>query len=478
MDIKKTAMQLSEIEQKTLKALSGSMQEFGEIEKKSGLQKDSLHRALQWLSQKKLCELSTEKKTGFELTGSGKKPLPERKLLEEIKKETDMNALRKKTGLNENEFNVALGKLKRNNFVSIHAGQVSFTSISEEFSKENFAEEKVIQKISFGNESLSGEEENVLEELVKRGLVQKSTQSFFKAKINASGEEAKKIIEGGIIREYNIFDPVPKIFIGKKQPYIQFLNHIRKTLARLGFKEMPQRLIVQEFYNFDVLFQPQNHPARTWTDTYQLKQPTHGDLPDKKKVLAVARAHENGGVSASKGWGYKWDPKIAAKLMPNAHGTSADARKMVQGAEKGKYFVINRCYRPDVLDATHLIEFNQLDGFIVGEELNFSHLLGILKEFALEIAGATDVKFFPDYYPFTEPSVQLSAKHPKLGWIEFAGAGIFRPEITENLGIKEPVLAWGMGIDRLAMFKLGIKDIRHLFSDDLNWLRKSRTVTE
>jgi len=96
--------------------------------------------------------------------------------------------------------------------------------------------------------------------------------------------------------------------------------------------------------------------------------------------------------------------------------------------------------------------------------------------FAVEVAGAEKVKFFPDYYPFTEPSVQLSAKHPEMGWIEFAGAGIFRPELTHPLGVAQPVLAWGLGIDRLAMFKLGIGDIRYLFSQDIGWLRKQKVT--
>ena len=165
--------------------------------------------------------------------------------------------------------------------------------------------------------------------------------------------------------------------------------------------------------------------------------------------------------------------------MPTAHGTAHSARQLVKGVQvPGKYFAMARCFRPDVLDATHLIEFNQTEGFIVGEELNFTPLLGMLEQFAKEIAGAKEVKFIPDYYPFTEPSVQLSALHPKLGWVELGGAGMFRPEILENLGIKGQAIAWGIGIDRLAMFRLGVKDIRYLFSDDLNWLRKSKAVVE
>jgi len=86
------------------------------------------------------------------------------------------------------------------------------------------------------------------------------------------------------------------------------------------------------------------------------------------------------------------------------------------------------------------------------------------------------VRFRPDYFPFTEPSVEVSAKHPEMGWIELAGSGIFREELTKPLGIEEPVIAWGFGIDRLAMMSLNIHDIRDLFSYNLNLLRSSKIV--
>ena len=117
---------------------------------------------------------------------------------------------------------------------------------------------------------------------------------------------------------------------------------------------------------------------------------------------------------------------------------------------------------------THGVEFNQTEGIVIDESLNFKNLLGVLKEFAVEFANAEKVKFLSDYYPFTEPSVQMSAKHPQLGWVELGGAGIFREELTKPLGVDVPVIAWGLGIDRLAMFKLGINDIRNLFSQNLD----------
>jgi phenylalanyl-tRNA synthetase alpha chain len=140
----------------------------------------------------------------------------------------------------------------------------------------------------------------------------------------------------------------------------------------------------------------------------------------------------------------------------------------------GKYFSIARCYRPDVVDATHLTEFNQLEGIVLGEDLNFRELLGLLRDFCVKITRAKKVKFLPGYFPFTEPSVEGFIYDERVGkWIEVAPAGIFRPELTRPLGIEVPVLAWGIGIDRFFSIKHGV-DIRELFSYNLDFLREAR----
>jgi len=97
-----------------------------------------------------------------------------------------------------------------------------------------------------------------------------------------------------------------------------------------------------------------------------------------------------------------------------------------------------------------------------------------LGKFALEIAGADKIRFKPDYFPFTEPSVELSAYKEGYGWIEFGGSGIFRPEVTLPLNVKAPVIAWGLGVDRLYMMRNEISDIRMIFNQDLDWLRKKQ----
>lgn len=477
--MQKKVAELSEIERKVLLFLDSSKRDYQDVSISTGVPIDSVRRAAAWLQEKGFAEIQEEKSEKAGLTTEGEKALekgmPENIFLETLTKlggKASFNDLQKESGLSPPEFNVALGINKKKAFIVIANGSIEETGVANE--------QEVFDLSNTLREIVDGEKPSVelFGELVKRGLVEAKEVTARKISINRSGASAKKMLMGGNIkRVYDVEAPVPEIFMGKEAPYMQFLKQIRSKLVALGFKEMYSPLIVPEFFNFDVLFQPQNHPARTWTDTYQLKQPKFGVLPDPKKVKAIKAAHEHGGVSASSGWNYNWSEEIARKLMPAAHGTAHSARQLVQGVEMPqKYFAIARCFRPDVLDATHLIEFNQMEGFVVGEDLNFKHLLGLLKDFAIEVAGAEKVKFFPDYYPFTEPSVQLSAKHPELGWIEFAGAGMFRPEMLENLGIKGEAIAWGMGIDRLAMFKLGIKDIRYLFAEDLGYLRNAKGV--
>ncbi|UCD03474.1 MAG: phenylalanine--tRNA ligase subunit alpha [Candidatus Aenigmatarchaeota archaeon] len=413
----------------------------------------------------------------YRLTGEGKKylktGLPEERLIKIVKKPLTVAEARKKTP----DFSIALSWAKKNKWVRIEKGKIVIvkkpTKIEEREALRNIDLKKPVG-------------ERMLRVLISRKLVEKVRKDSYKKIKKMAGKEvttlSPELIKTGMwkhvkIKPYNVSVRGEKLYPGKRQPYNRFLLQVRQKLVELGFREMTGPVIESEFWNFDALFQAQSHPSRDWAQTYTLKKPRQGFLPSKKLVERVSAAHENGWKTGSTGWGYKWDPMKAANLMPRAHGTACSARQLARGVDvPGKYFAIKRCFRPDVIDATHGVEFNQCEGIIIDESLNFEKMLGILKMFAIEIAGAVEVRFYPDYYPFTEPSVQLSAKHPQLGWIEFAGAGIFRPELTEPLGVKQPVLAWGLGIDRLAMCKLGIKDIRHLFSQDIDWLRRQRVT--
>ncbi len=471
--------ELSDIERKLLSVLSEKEVSLDYCAEVSSLSIDSIRRASAWLNEKGFAVVKEVSEEKIVLTSAGElalsKGMPENIFLEVLTKlggKATFSDLQKQSGLSQQEFTAAFGINKRKAFVVVMNGMIQETGVAQQ--QESFSEQNTLRDIVDGKKIKS----DLVDALQKRGLVEKKVVTQRNIKITQEGTDAQSILSSQkVSRVFDVEAPVPQIFAGKKSPYNQFLQQIRSKLVALGFEEMSAPLVVNEFYNFDVLFQPQNHPARTWTDSYQLKRPAKGSLPHKKIVSAIKSAHENGGKSLSTGWGYEWSEEIAARAVPAMHGTAHSARQLVEGVKlPHKYFAIARCFRPDVLDATHLIEFNQMEGFIVGENLNFKHLLGMLKDFALEFAGAEKVKFFPDYYPFTEPSVQLSAKHPELGWVEFAGAGMFRPEMLENLGIKGEAIAWGVGIDRLAMFKLGIKDIRYLFAEDIGYLRNAKGV--
>jgi phenylalanyl-tRNA synthetase alpha chain len=224
---------------------------------------------------------------------------------------------------------------------------------------------------------------------------------------------------------------------------------------------------------------PQDHPAREIHDIYFIKTNEKGDLAENSTYLdSVAETHENGWKTGSTGWGYSYSRDAALRLILRSQGTAESARTLVSKDLRipGKYFSIARCFRPDQVDRTHLTEFNQVEGIVVGAGLSLRELLGVLERFAIDIAGAEKVRFRPDYFPFTEPSVELQAYKEGYGWLEFGGSGIFRPEVTRPLGVDVPVLAWGIGADRLYMMRAGIEDIRLLFAQDLDWMRKQRVL--
>ncbi|MCD6478834.1 MAG: phenylalanine--tRNA ligase subunit alpha [Candidatus Diapherotrites archaeon] len=480
--LEEIAKALSEIEVKALKALkSGETLSEEDIAKKADIPIDSVRRALAWLKEKGLATVEERELKQYRLTEKGmlalKEGLPEERLLLALKElggRASIAELIKHCGLNKQEFDAAFGKARRYNLIVFNENkELELTGLEKDFLERN-QEKELLKKVQDG--SAIDEEGFAFADIKKRGLIEKRKKIVMYAKINDNGLKALSIATKHRTRLYNLAIQVKPLTMGKKQPYARFLDEVRKKLIAMGFREMKTPLIVQEFYNFDVLFQPQNHAAREWTSTFRLRYPKEGVLPSKRIVNAVKAAHEHGANTGSKGWRYSWSIDMAKRLMPTAHGTAHSARQLVEGIEvPGKYFAIARCFRPDTVDKTHHMEFNQLEG-IIAADLSFKHLLGTLKEFAEEIAGAKKVKFYPDYYPFTEPSVQLSAKHDELGWIEFGGAGLFRPEMLRPLGIECNVLAWGLGIDRLAMFKLGIDDMRELFSSNLDWLREHAIV--
>ncbi len=261
---------------------------------------------------------------------------------------------------------------------------------------------------------------------------------------------------------------------GKEHPLGRVVQEIRRAFLEMGFEEVASPTIDTAFWVFDALFQPQDHPAREMQDTFYMAEPETGRLPDERLVKVVGRTHEDGGETGSTGWRYHWDPEKAKRLVLRTHTTAASIRALAANPRPPrKVFCIGKTFRRENVDQTHLPEFMQIDGIIIDEQATFATLLGTLEAFYRKM-GAEEVRFRPSFFPYTEPSAEVFARMGNLGWVEMCGSGVFRPEVTEPLGCKVPVLAWGGGVERIAMMRFGIDDIRKLYWADIDWLRQAR----
>ena len=284
--------------------------------------------------------------------------------------------------------------------------------------------------------------------------------------------------KGKAFRSYNVRTPPVRLTPGRSNPYAQFLENVKDKLVSLGFEEFDGPLVETEFWNSDALFMPQFHSARDIHDSYRIagisKETAKAKFIAEPWLSNISTAHKNGGITGSRGWNYAFDQDFTKRLILRSQGTALSAKTLPTAKIPGKYFGIVRCFRYDRVDATHLPDFYQTEGIVLGEKVNLRTLLGMLEMFACEVAGAKEVKYVPGYFPFTEPSVEVHIKHPVLGWFELGGSGIFRPEVTESLGVHVPVAAWGIGIDRMALMALGLNDLRELFSYDIENVRLRR----
>ncbi|MBU4242161.1 MAG: phenylalanine--tRNA ligase subunit alpha [Nanoarchaeota archaeon] len=499
--IKQLIATLHPLERKVVPHLKEGIS-LDELVKVSKLKEIEVMRALQWLENKAVIKINQELKEVINLDKNGVKyrdnGLPERRLLKQLKKEMKVSEL----DVSKEELNVSLGVLKKKVAINLRKEGnnllVSITDAGKKLIEKDSFEESFLKQLPIELPKLEPEQKFAYDnlksrkDLIKTDLVKLRTvaltdlgKSLLKEKLDFK-EMIDKLTpqilrEGGWkgkeLRNYDIKINVPKVYAGRKQHYRAFLDTVRRKFMSLGFTEMTGPVVETEFWNMDALFMPQFHSARDIHDAYYVKDPEYGEV-DEKVMLKVKAAHENGFNTGSKGWQYKFDTERTKRLMLRTQGTACSARMLASKDLQvpGKYFGITRCFRSDVVDATHNSDFYQTEGIVLGEGLNFSHLKGLLKMFAEEFAQSDSIKIRPAYFPFTEPSAELFAKHPDLGWIELGGAGVFRPELTKPLGVDVPVIAWGLGIDRLGMFAMGIKDIRQLFSHDLKFLRNAKVV--
>ncbi|HSR54092.1 MAG TPA: phenylalanine--tRNA ligase subunit alpha [Acidobacteriota bacterium] len=275
------------------------------------------------------------------------------------------------------------------------------------------------------------------------------------------------------LRRYDVTLPAETAYPAKIHPMRKIMEETRRAFLEMGFSEVVSPMVESAFWNFDALFQPQDHPARDMQDTFYMEHPRKVDLPEEKWVEPVKRTHEDGWKTGSEGWGYKWDAETSRRVVLRTHTTASTIRALAAHPQPpGKFFAVGWTFRNETISYKHLPVFHQVDGIVIDEEANLATLLGTLQAFYHKM-GFGKVRFKPAFYPYTEPSVDVVVYMESRGkWLEMGGSGIFRPEVTEPLGCKHPVLAWGLGIERLAMLRYGLNDIRELYRSNLDTLEE------
>jgi phenylalanyl-tRNA synthetase alpha chain len=491
-----------ENEQKTLLALEKlkGRAPIDQIVQISGLADTAVMRAALSLAEEKLLKTHEKSQSIISLTEEGihhaLEGLPERRLLNALIKlggEASVNKTVDEAGLDKKFLSVALGWLNRKGWATIEQGK-----LKSSMELPQGGDEKLLyllaKKKSLTVEELSQDLQKAVRVLKWRRIAEIEEKTLRELELTDKGWS---LVERGIkvsvevsqltpeiirsrgwrkvkLRRFNVKAPGPPVYPGKIHPAQQIIQRVREIFLEMGFTEIRGSIVQTAFWNFDALFQPQDHPARDMVDTFYLAQPNKGMLPGKDVVEAVSKTHEDGWKTGSRGWEYSWSPDEAKRLLLRTHTTATTIRYLSEHKEPPiKVFSVDRVYRNEKVDYKHLAEFHQIEGIIMDRKATLRDLMGTLKEFYLKL-GLKKVQFWPSYFPYTEPSMQSTVYVPELKtWVELCGMGIFRPEVLAPFGIKHPVLAWGGGLERLILLKLGIEDIRLLYKNDLGWIRRT-----
>ncbi|MEM3567798.1 MAG: phenylalanine--tRNA ligase subunit alpha [Thermoplasmata archaeon] len=486
--------ELSPLEKKLLVALRQGVEAEVEqlIDGKNFTTIQEVMNAASWLKTKELLEIEEGLVRWIGLGEEGKKylkeGLPERKLF-------DLCRMQKETGIAEAKdalgeiFSIALMHLK-NAGALVEGGKIRIEDAGK-------IEERIRTREEFLNNLSEPREEkeidrNLLEYFLKRkGVLVVKEKVLRRLKLTEKGlavakgileieEEVSQVTPELIrtgkwrevkLRKYDVTRYVPRTFGGREHPLSKIAGQVRKIFLSMGFTEIDYGIVQNAFWNMDALFVPQDHPARDMQDTFYLLTPAKISVENEEWLRAVKLVHEDGGDTGSEGWGSTWSREEAEKALLRTHTTVNTIRYLAEHPdEDAKVFSIARVFRNENMDATHLPEFMQIEGIVVEKNASLSMLIGVLREFYRRI-GFPDVKFHPSYFPFTEPSLEVyTVVDGKV--LELGGAGIFRPEVTLPFGTRKRVLAWGLGLERLAMLKYGFESLAEIYSNKLEVLRR------
>jgi phenylalanyl-tRNA synthetase alpha chain len=501
--------QLNFFEKKVLKALHELKSASpDEILEKSGLgQLVEVMNASSWLQAKGLVKMDEQIVKSYTLRSPQVlgRPLPEKVALEVIVKEHHgkgtMAHLKRSGKLKDEEISIALGWIKKKGWGNVSKdGKDTVIEVTQRGSDaldRKGDDEVLIERLAKGELSEADIDKDTIESLKQRkDIVNERHSTKRTISLTREGEKiasldlrireevaqlTPELIQTGKwreveVRKYDVKAFAPTVFGGRYHPLTLLMEKTRSIFLNMGFTEVTGNYVESAFWDMDVLFTPQDHPARELQDTFYVKNPEKLDLSEDAELMErVRQVHENGWKTGSLGWRYKWSKEEAEKALLRTHTTPNSARYIAQNPKPPfKAFCIGRIFRNEAMDSTHLPEFTQIEGIVCEEGANFHMLCGLLREFYKRM-GIPKMRIRPGYFPYTEPSLEVEILWNGQ-WMELGGAGIFRPEVTEPLGVKEPVLAWGLGFERLAMLIWGLKDIRDIYVSDVDWLKNTPQV--
>jgi phenylalanyl-tRNA synthetase alpha chain len=490
------------------KKIISSFNSFSEISitdlvKLSTLTLDQIRRGLEWLKYKNIIK-SNKIPPFISLDEIGRNAiehgLPERRLVKAVRDgNIALRTILEKGLLTQTEINIAISKAKLNKWLNISNSETEGLIFKLMDNFENASGEELLLNKIFSSKHLTesdltnselgfyklllkrpkfirfkkDEEKVSLTELGKKikthlNLKNINDKTLLK-KENTTSLSSEHLIAGKwktlTFRPIDVNAEVHMANPGRKHPLTDLINEIREAFTSLGFVEIDGTYIQSAFWNFDALFTPQDHAARDMQDTFYLSEKIKPKIGNKNLIKQISDTH-------IKGWKDSWNIKIAKKPVLRTHTTPVTLKYLSETKpDEARIFTIGRVFRNEKVSYKHLVEFNQIEGVVTGKEITLRDLMGIQTEFYKKI-GIKKIKFWPTYFPYTEPSLQSMIFNNNLNkWIELFGMGILRPEVVQPLGIRNLVLAWGGGIERIAMLKYGISDVRELYNNKIGWLR-------
>ena len=483
-----SAPALHPIERSLLKALANNDSDPDSLAASTGLSIDQVRRGIEWLKFKNLISTSESSVLRLNLGSEGltaiTNGLPERRLVDAVRKGKNTVAEILASGTIKNdEVNAAIAGAKRNQWIQLVEGKMLASALAEKQS----AEETFLSKFRGGTEisKLADREKKTLEQLKRRpGYLEVREEKESRISLTDSGRAliptldekhterrlTTDMITSGSWKQtrlsaLDVEAPAPALYPGRRHPLVDIIDEVKEIFVGLGFSEIDGPVVQSGFWNFDALFTPQDHPAREMQDTFYIsgqRQPIPATSDQKRKV---AELHK-------KGWNSNWEIKEAERVVLRTHTTPVTLQHLATlKPDIGRYFSVGRVFRNEKVSYKHLVEFHQVEGVATAPRASLRDLMGLQKEFYAKM-GIKKVKFWPTFFPYTEPSLQSMVYNEKLEkWVELFGMGIFRPQVTEPLGIRNPVLAWGGGVERIAMLRFGLNDVRELYGNKLAWLR-------